>query len=96
MPHAALVAAAQMDAKRHAVEKPQNLVVRLDRAHEIFHRVFAALRHFIERRRIDIGRIAGRVDLHVTATGVDQTANHLALDPHDVGNKVLITPVNGF
>ena len=94
MPHAALVTPAQMDAKGHVVKQTQNLVVCLDRAREIFHRVFAAFLHFIQRRCIDVGGIARRIDLYVSAAGFDQASNHLPFDARHVGNEIVRTPVN--
>jgi hypothetical protein len=37
-----------------------------------------------ERDRVDISGVAGRVDLNVFAAGVDELADHLALDRDDI------------
>src|SRR5678815_1790313 len=84
MPHAALVAAAQMDAEGHVIEQPQDLVIGLDRTHEIFQRVFAACFHLIQRWGVDISGIAGGIDLHITAACVDQAANHFPFNTLDL------------
>ena len=68
------IAAADVDAECHAVEAGDHRVVGVDRAREIGVGVFAARSHAFERDLVDIGGIAGRVDLDVAAAGLDQAA----------------------
>ena len=62
-------------------------VVSVDGSLEVSFRVFAAGAHSIQRYFIDVGRIAGRVDLNVLAAGVHQFLNHLTLNGDDVGRR---------
>ncbi len=87
MPHAALVAAAEMNAERHAGKACDQRLVGLDRAREILLRILAARAHLVQRRLVDIGGVARRVDVDVAAAGVGKALDDLALDRDHVGHE---------
>ena len=61
--------------------------VGLERAREILLRVFAARAHLRQRRLVDIGGVARRIDVDVAAAGVGQALDDLALDRDHVGHE---------
>src|SRR5262245_39007279 len=89
MPHAALVAPAEMNPKSNARKGANDLVVGTQGAGKILFWILAALAHCRQRRRIDIRRIAGSIDLNVAAACRNQALNHFTLDFDDVGDKIV-------
>ena len=89
MPHAALVSAAQMNSEGHAAKASNQIVVGLERAPEIGDRIFAARPHRVERGTVDVGGVAGRVDMHIAASSSGEPGDHRALDLDHIGEKVL-------
>ena len=96
VPHAALVAAAEMDAEGHARKIFHQLGVGAQRAREILHRLLAALAHRLERRLVDVRGVARLVDMHVAAAGVDQLLDHAALDRDDVVHERIHGRIDRF
>src|SRR5712692_1634815 len=84
VPHAVLVAAAEMNAEGDAVEALHQLGIGAQRALEIAHWVFAALPHRLERRLIDVSGVARGIDLDVAAARIDDFPDHAPLDGDDV------------
>ena len=89
VPHAALVATAEMDTESNAREAFDHVGFGLERTGEVRHRVLAAIAHLLHRRLVDVGGEARRVDLDVTATGIDQTFDDRPLDRDHVGDKIV-------
>ena len=89
VPHAALVAAAQMDAAGDVAQILNDLGFGLERAGEIRHRVLAARLHLLHRGLVDIGGETRRVDVDIAATGLHQAFDDLALDPHHVVDEIV-------
>ena len=56
----------------------------LDGVPEIVHRVFAARRHALQRRPVDIAGVARLIELDIGASGVDDLADHPVLDRRDI------------
>ena len=52
-------------------------------------RVFATGAHPVKGNLIDVGRIAGSVDLDVLAAGFHQLLNHLSLNGNDIVDEVI-------
>src|SRR5712692_2429814 len=96
VPHAVLVAAAEMDAEGDRIETLHQLGIGAQRAREIAHWVFAALSHRLERRRIDVSGVAGGIDLHVATAGVGDFADHAPLDSDHVLEESVDIRVDRF
>src|SRR5712692_2048889 len=96
VPHAVLVAAAEMDAEGDRIETLHQLGIGAQRALEIAHWVFAALSHRLERRRIDVSGVAGGIDLHVATAGVGDFADHAPLDSDHVLEESVDIRVDRF
>src|SRR5262245_14657574 len=89
MPHAALVAATEVNPKRNSRKAANDLVVGPYRAGKVLLRILAALAHCRQRRGINVRRITGSIDLDVAAACRNQPLNHFALDVDDVGDKIV-------
>ncbi len=96
VPHAVLVAAAEMNAEGDRIETLHQLGIGAQRAREIAHWVFAALSHRLERRRIDVSGVAGGIDLHVATAGVGDFADHAPLDGDHVLEESVDIRVDRF
>ncbi len=55
---------------------------------EVGSRVLATGAHRAERGLVDVGGVAGLVDLDVATACCDDLLDHLPLDPHDVGGEL--------
>ena len=71
VPHAALIAATEMDAESHVVEPLQDLVVGLQGTAEILFGILAPVSHRLQRRRVNVGGVTRRIDLNVTTARLD-------------------------
>ena len=83
------VAAADVDAERHAGESFDKRIVGVDGTLEVSFRVFATGAHSVQGNLIDIGGITRRVDLNVLAAGVYQFADDLPFDLNHMLDKVI-------
>src|SRR5262245_65830984 len=84
MPHAALVAAAEMDTESHVVKPPQNSVVRLEGAAEILFGILAPGSHRLQRWGIDVIRVSRHISLNVATTRLEEPPNHFRLNLADI------------
>src|SRR5580698_6310220 len=80
----ARVTFAQMNAEGDGAETGNDGVIGGDRTFHVFVGILAPRAHAVELNLVDIGRIARRVDLNVTAAGFDQFTNDLPRDLDDV------------
>ena len=69
------------------VEAGDGSIVGGDRALHVARRVLAARAHALERDLVDIGGVARRIDLDVSAAGRDELADDLARDGDHIGEK---------
>ena len=83
-----------MHTEGHARKALDDLGVGLERTREIGLRVFAARTHDVKRLLVDIGGVARLIDVHVTAAGLDQAADDLALQGHQVGHEGVLVGVD--
>ena len=89
VPHAALVAATQMNAERHAIETADQRGLGRDRTRQICLRVLAPRPHRLQGWTIRISRKARRIDVDVSTPRLDRAGNHLALDVNHVVDERL-------
>ena len=92
----ARVALAQMYAEGDSVEPGNDGVIGRDRTLHVFVRILAAGAHAVERNLVDIGGVARRIDLDITAAGIDQFTDDLPRDFDDVGKERVHIRINGL
>src|SRR5882724_6881838 len=83
------VAPTEVNTESHTRKTVDERVVGVDGSLEVYFGVFAAGAHSIQRYFIDVGGVAGRVDLYVPAAGDHQFLNHLTLNSDNIGNEVI-------
>ena len=85
-----------MQAECHAGKTLDDGVLGADRAVEILRRVLTPRPHAVERNLIDVGGETRSVHVHITAAGIHQLADHLALDCHDIRDEIVDVLVDGL
>ncbi len=94
VPHAALVAATEVNTERHTLETAHDGGFREDGPRQIGCGIFSARPHGGKRRFVRVRGKSGRVDVHVTTTGLDQLLYHTPLDIDDIRGEQIRIGVN--
>ena len=79
MPHAPLIAPAQVNARSGRTKRFDERVISRDGSLEVLQRVFTALAHGLEGRLVHIGRVTRRVDLNITASRIHKARDNFLL-----------------
>src|SRR5262245_66614653 len=79
VPHAALVATAEMDTESHVVKPLENSVVCPEGAAEVLFGILVPISHRLQRWGVDVSRVTRRIDLNITTTRLDHPMNHFSL-----------------
>jgi len=90
VPHACPVASADVEAEHGpAFEPGDRTVAGPDRRHQVLQGVLAPRLHVLQALRVDVAGVAGFVELHIRAAGLDESAHDLSMNCDDVVEELL-------